>query len=465
MKARLLVILLSLGAATMLHAQQDSAYHVIRGIILAGNKVTKEHIVLREMELQVGDTVETKEMYALLERSKNNLLNTSLFNTVEVLPGYLSSQDVLINVLLEERWYIWPIPIFEIAETNFNTWWRTKDFSRTNYGGYLQWSNFRGRRENLYLKLRFGYSKHFALRYQVPFVNKTQNLGFGCSVNYFQNREITVGTMNDERIFYSPSERRNAREVITVNANSTYRGGLYIRHIAAIQYNNALVDDTVTTYYPDYFTGNRKRQEYMSLSYTYQHDKRDVRAYPLTGHLAQVTVQKHGLGIFQRSAPVDLWTSLLTYKQYGQLKGRLYYGAAVKGKFTINTPPYYNQQALGYSNYVRGYEYYVIDGQHFGLFKSNLKYQVVKPKYFDMGKLKTGFLKTFHFAFYLNAFFDMGYVDDELYAQQNTLSNELMFGYGLGLDLVTVYDYIVRLELSRNRLGESGFFLHFTQPI
>lgn len=464
MSFRLLFLFLFLLLFNALLAQDDSTYHVIRGVIVAGNKVTKEHIILREMELQVGDTVGTKAMYGLLERSKNNLVNTRLFNTVEVLPGYLNSKDILLNVLLEERWYIWPVPIFEIAETNFNTWWLTKDFSRTNYGGYLQWHNFRGRRESLYLKLRFGYSKQYALSYQVPFVNKAQDLGLGFSVNYFQNREITVGTTDNKRIFYSPDGKNNAREVFTANANATYRGGLYTRHIGTIQYTNGLVKDTVTIAYPDYFYDNADRSEYMSLSYTFQYDKRDVKAYPLKGQLLQATVLKDGLGILQHGN-LDLWTGWLTFKQYGQLAGRFYYGSAAKFKTTTNTPPYFNQKALGYNDYVRGYEYYVIDGQHFALLKSNVKYQLVKPKYFDMGKLKTSFLGTFHFAFYLNAFFDVGYVAGDLYEQQNPLNNELMYGYGLGLDLVTVYDFVIRGEVTRNKLGENGFFLHFTQPI
>ena len=41
---------------------------------------------------------------------------------------------------LVERWYIWPYPILEISERNFNVWWddfqssNYQDFSRFNYG-------------------------------------------------------------------------------------------------------------------------------------------------------------------------------------------------------------------------------------------------------------------------------------------------------------------------------------------
>jgi hypothetical protein len=79
--------------------------------------------------------------------------------------------------------------------------------------------------------------------------------------------------------------------------------------------------------------------------------------------------------------------------------------------------------------------------------------------------LKNNFFSTFHFAFYLNAFFDVGYVEDDIYNMQNPLANSILNGYGIGLDLVTIYDYVFRMELTRNDLGETGFFLHFRQPI
>ena len=40
-----------------------------------------------------------------------------------------------------------------------------------------------------------------------------------------------------------------------------------------------------------------------------------------------------------------------------------------------------------------------------------------------------------------------------------------MVGYGVGLDFVTYYDKVIRVEFSTNKLNEFGFFLHFVQPI
>jgi hypothetical protein len=67
-------------------------------------------------------------------------------------------------------------------------------------------------------------------------------------------------------------------------------------------------------------------------------------------------------------------------------------------------------------------------------------------------------------ALYLDVYVDAGYVWDDLYDDRNFLAGSWQSGYGAGLDLVTSYDQVLRLEYSWNVLGEGGLFLHFTQP-
>ena len=79
-----------------------------------------------------------KDISERIQRSEENLHNTSLFNSIKI--TWLQEKDnVTFYILVTERWYIFPLPIFEIAERNFNVWWQTKDFSRVIYGGTLNW--------------------------------------------------------------------------------------------------------------------------------------------------------------------------------------------------------------------------------------------------------------------------------------------------------------------------------------
>ena len=48
--------------------------------------------------------------------------------------------------------------------------------------------------------------------------------------------------------------------------------------------------------------------------------------------------------------------------------------------------------------------------------------------------------------------------------EENNLTNTLLFGRGIGIDYITYYDKLLRIEYGINRLGEKGIFLHFTNP-
>ena len=98
-------------------------------IVLIGNKITKPRIILRELTFKKGDTITLGEIDQRIKRSEENLQNTSLFHSVKI--TWIQDNDrVNFYIVVTERWYIFPLPIFEVAERNFNVWWETKDFSR-----------------------------------------------------------------------------------------------------------------------------------------------------------------------------------------------------------------------------------------------------------------------------------------------------------------------------------------------
>ena len=93
---------------------------------------------------------------------------------------------------------------------------------------------------------------------------------------------------------------------------------------------------------------------------------------------------------------------------------------------------------MGYSaDYIRGYDYYVINGQNFLLTRSNLRYTLLKKHVYNLPVINSNKFKKVPFAIYLNGFYDTGYVTDNQFGYKNPLSNSLQYGYGLGLDLVT----------------------------
>jgi hypothetical protein len=66
---------------------------------------------------------------------------------------------------------------------------------------------------------------------------------------------------------------------------------------------------------------------------------------------------------------------------------------------------------------------------------------------------------------YLGFNFDHGFVNDRNNLPDNArLTNKYLFGYGAGLDIVTLYDMVFRFEYSLNNQGEQAFFVNFRAP-
>ena len=117
-----------------------------------------------------------------------------------------------------------------------------------------------------------------------------------------------------------------------------------------------------------------------------------------------------------------------------------------------------------FDDYVRTYEYYVVDGQNYWLSKTAIKYELIGKTNFEIPYVKMPQFKKAHYSLYFSVFTDLGYVIDSQNNENNELSNQLLFGRGISLDYVTYYDKMLRIEYGINRLGEKGIFLHFSNP-
>lgn len=443
-------------------APSDTLPIRILGVVVQGNKVTQERIILRELVFQEGDTMPASEFYERLERGRQNLVNTGLFNTVVALPIFLDTRSVIVEVTVNERWYLWPSVKFRLADPNFNTWWLTKDLSRVNYGLYLTKYNFRGMNETISAMVQFGYTKQVALRYKAPFIDKDQRWGLSIGGAYLEQEEVTAATVENLRVLIKNPDGPN-RTQRTADLELTLRRNHDFRHSWRLRWMSASVADTITEVAMDYFDGPAISSEYMTLGYGLVWDRRDMRAYPRSGHYAEFRIDRYGLGFAEEASP-DITTVYGTGKRWWHLSDRTTLAMSLRGKATFGEPPYFVQEGLGYDHHVRGYEYYVIDGEHWALGKFNFIFQLVEPVVRRVEAVPMEAFRTLYFALYLDLFVDGGRVWDSRYEEANFLADRWMSGYGVGLDIVSSYDQVIRAEYTLNALGEHGFFLHFTQP-
>ena len=456
------LLLFLIGPATAQSGTPKVGGVEVMGIAISGNRTTKARIILRELVVFEGDSLSHEVLYQRLERSRQNLMNTGLFNTVSVSPLYLDQGHVMVEVTVNERWYLWPAIIFDLADPNFNTWWLTRDFDRVNYGLYLYRYNLRGRNETGYIKAQFGYTRQFALRYKVPNLTRDQRWGISAGLSYEEQSEITTGTVENIRTLIREPAGSN-REQWKSDVEMTLRRSHDIRHTWRLRYTQAEARDTIIQRALDYFDGPAKETRFFTLGYSFIWDRRDFRAFPRRGHYQEARIDRYGLGLLDIASP-DITTLYATSKRWLHLHEKWTLGLSARGKYTFGTPPYFVQEGLGYGHYVRGYEYNVIDGEHFVLGKANLIFQLIKPRTYRVEHIPLEAFRTVYFALYLDLYSDLGHVWDSRYAAQNFLANRWVNGNGIGLDLVTSYDQVLRAEYSVNDQGEHGFFLHFTQP-
>jgi outer membrane protein assembly factor BamA len=460
----LLTLLLPFLSARV-HAQvPPNGPYVIAGFSVEGNRSTLPHVILRELVLREGDTVATSDqLYYLLERSRQNVWNMGLFNSVRVLPTYLGGPEVFVTVTVTERWFYWPTPIFKYSDPNFNTWWLTRDLSRTCYGAFLYRYNMRHRNETLYAKVQLGYTRELALRYRFPYIDRRMRWGLAFGAGNARQEELTLGTRGNKREFIT-LRGRDTRTEWRGDLEFTLRPGHDQRHAFRFGYAATTVLDTVRRAYPNYLPGGSASSTFLSAGYTFTWDRRDSRVFPLGGDQWIVRLDRHGLGFGGRNAP-DVTTFYAGYMRSWRPAPRWSVGGSLRAKATMaGELPYYIQQGLGYDDYVRGYEYYVIDGEHYVLGKLNALWALVTPREYVFAGMKSDNFRTLYLAVYLNAFVDLGYVRDTRYEAANFLANTWQKAAGMGVNVVTSYDQVMRVEYTLNAEFERAFYLHFTHP-
>lgn len=441
-------------------AQQADSITVSR-ITFVGLKKTKERVARIIFGIQQQDQFAQSELDKQLEWGRNSLVNSALFNTVRVDHFPIGNRFTEIVITVTERWYLLPIPILENAETNFNTWWRRKDFSRLNYGLIIGHQNMRGRNEKLTAQVQLGYSKRFALNYQIPFASQGGKTGVGIYAGFAQNHEVVTGTRNNERIFYTGVDGRS-REHFEARLIVTQRPNPFRLHTFMTGIRDQMIRDTVAKINPNYLGNGKTNIFFPFFDYQFKIDRRDYKHFPLKGWYMDASIRQSGIP----GSKTDLTTTNLAGRKFFTLKPRLFLGVGYSGKYTLRgNQPYLLQEGLGYTQNIRGFEYYVIDGAHYQVFKTNISFELIPRKTHQLKFIQNQRFNEFYYALYLSAFSDFGYVNNPFSGSDNNLSNRWLSSAGLGINFLTYYDTVVRLEFSVNDLGQNGFFLHFTQPI
>lgn len=433
----------------------------INQIQIEGNKRTKDWIILRELSFKQGDRISSNQLDSLLTIEANKVFNTDLFIISDIKYQQENYDHIQIKIKVIEKWYLYIIPIVDVADRNFNEWLkdRDRDLNRLKYGINFKQKNFRGRNESLSFGFKWGFNREVSAGYEIPYVDKKRTLGVSTSIKYITNNGLAYRTEENKLAFHSDDNTNRKRLDLTLSIGK--RTGFYSSHSLKTVYRSHSVSDSVTILNPNYFLDGRNRSRMFELSYRFSHDFRDMRAYPLKGHLLEIDFIKKGVGIFQ---DINVWEAKLHYSKFHKLSERLFIANTFRSKLsTTAQQPYGFLRGLGYSQeFVRGYDLYVVDAQQFILNRNTFRWMIFDKilkidKIMPLDQFNTVPLKIFAKAFFDGAYSKNRFVSHET----NTLDNRWLYGGGVGIDFVTFYNSTIRLEYSLNGRGETGLFFYY----
>lgn len=449
-------ILFLLGVQLKTNAQK-----IIANIDIEGNVKTKSYIILRELPYHAGQIISTDSISYYNKIAKQQLVNTSLFTDIQVDIIELDSTHLNIKIVVKERWYFFPIPYFRWVDRNFSEWWNTRSHSldRVNYGINLRQSNTTGNNDRLTLGLITGYTHQAVARYQFPFIDKKLKFGMGMGAQYFTQKELNTSTYSDKQIFTKTIN--DISNGYRVNIDLSYRPNLYNRFNLQVGYGNSVISDTAMLVKPNYFPNHKKSLSYTDLSASFSMIKFDYNAYPTEGNSNEV-------GIYQRIANGYNLSSFQFRKLHAHRFSKAnFYLFETNNLFKILTNQnYMDNKLFGYGNLqMNGFEYYVVDGNAGSIAKAEIHHLLgtyTLPRKYGIAVLDkvNSKLPVIYYHFWLRAFTNLGYVYSEKPSNASKLSNTLLRSFGVGLDVISIYDLVIKIDYSVNQLGDKGLYLH-----
>ncbi|MGI8893445.1 MAG: POTRA domain-containing protein [Bacteroidia bacterium] len=437
---------------------------IVSGILIEGNKVTRDEIIYRELTFSKGERIAFAHLSSILDSSTQNLMNTFLFNFVSLTPQFPDdSTQAIIVINVSERWYWWPAPILTLVDINFKDWLRDKDLAQTTYGLILTRKNFRGRNETVSLGIQQGFSERYSLSYRIPYINRRLKDGISISASFLQSKQALYSTLGSLPLYFKSLDY--IRRDFNLSFLYSYRRGFYHTTGVYTSYRRTQIGDSLLAINKDFFLSGNSSQQYTTLGVYFVDDHRDFHAYPLRGHYFSIDVAKQGLNIINED--VDNLSVIGTFKIYKDLRSKFYWAGSARARLTNRAKQsFFNQVGIGSGNSgIQGFDNFLILGQNNYVVKSALKYNLLAERIIYLNFIPIEKFNRIPFAAFFNLFADAGYVEDKYFRTPGELTNQLLYGFGAGFDFVTYYNLILRVEYSFNKFGENGLFIHFSSPI
>jgi hypothetical protein len=212
--------------------------------------------------------------------------------------------------------------------------------------------------------------------------------------------------------------------------------------------------DTAFAIQPAYFPNLKKTFSYADLTLSYSKVKFNYNPYPTQGASTE-------LALYQRFSDQSNFTSIQFRKVFTHsfsANNFIYLESNSIGKWVPNQN-YSDRKLMGYGNMqMSGLEYYIIDGNAASMVKAQMQHSI--GTFHAKSILNKKYFPEIKYQFWLKVFSNLGYVYSERPLNSSRLSNILLRTAGVGIDIVGIYDFVLKIDYSVNQLGDKGVYLH-----
>jgi len=390
-------------------ADEQTAHNKpISTIVIVGNEVTDENVIIRELTVQKGAIPLQEE----LDESRKRLLNLRLFTRVDL---YLVPQNEEADILIvevTEQWYFYPVPILTMRERDWKKW---------SYGLAVTHSNFRGQNEKFWAGFWFGYRPGFGINFQDQWAGDSLHLTTGFSFN--------KTTFNHRTLDF---EERHLSGSLSVGK----WWNLYLNSDLILLIDRISVDQD----YVSYMRSGKETEYLIGIAGVLRFDTRDLYSYPSRGAFIRLYAMHNG--VFQkynRYQQIDLDTRMFL-PAYSTT-----FGIRIFQSYLIGSVPVYRLNYLGFGERIRGRFYEFWEGRNINLASIEFRIPVIPVRYFSMNLpfIPEAYTRNLKLGLNFGIFADAGIIwtDPHEYAMSNVKS-----GFGAGLHLRLPYIEVFRID-------------------
>jgi hypothetical protein len=320
-----------------------------------------------------------------------------------------------------------------------------------NYGINFRQANATGNNDKLTVGYITGYTHQTTLRYQLPFIDKQLKYGMGLGWAQFNQKEINYKTLGNKQVFLRTED--HIRKGYRGNANLTYRPNLFERYALQVGFGNETISDSAFAIAPNFLPNHKKSFSYLDLNWSYSKIRFDYNAYPTKGASTEIALSQR----FSKESNL----SAIQFRQivaHPIAPSRFIFAESLTIGRTMQKSNYSDRKLMGYGlMQMNGLDYYVVDGNAATLFKAAIHQRI--GSYTVVNPLTKKFLPSVKYTFWVKAFTQLGYVYSPEKNKANPLANSLLRTAGIGIDLISIYDFVLNIEYSINQLGDKGLYL------